>query len=320
MKNSTQVISRKNYFGHLKQTFQLLGRGFKQHTFIYITGIIIPLLLYFIFIGYPIFETIVLSFEEWNGLDMLRTPVGFENYRELVQDPIFSLSLINNLKWAIFTLLFPVVLGLLLAVFLNSGNVYFPSSFRVIIFIPVTMSLVTVGVMWRFLLAPTFGGFNLTLQKIGLGSLVQDWLGNPDIVLYTLIVIFGWAYTGMALMLFHAGIIEIPEELFDAAKIEGANGWQTFINVTFPLLKPVSIVVVMLTIINSIKAFDLVMVMTSGGPFNSTSVLGYFMYKATFWDYRYGYGAAISIVILVFSSIFAAIYLKRVSGEAMYVS
>ena len=121
-------------------------------------------------------------------------------------------------------------------------------------------------------------------------------------------------------MLFHAGISEIPEELFEAARIEGASGPQIFWNVTLPLLKPVSIVVTMLTVINSIKAFDLVMVMTRGGPFNTTSVLGYFMYNETFWKYRFGYGASISVVILVLSSIFAAIYLRQIAGEAMYVS
>ena len=160
------MIILKNSFKGLKQISLILWNGFTQHTFIYISGIIIPLLLYVIFIGYPIVDTIILSFNEWNGLDIQRTPVGLENYRELLKDPIFSLSLINNLKWAILTLLFPVVLGLLLAVFLNSGNVYFPSFFRVILFIPVTMSLVTVGIMFRFLLTPTFGGFNLTLQKL----------------------------------------------------------------------------------------------------------------------------------------------------------
>ena len=182
------------------------------------------------------------------------------------------------------------------------------------------MSLVTVGIMFSFLLNPTFGGLNETLKAIGLGSLTQDWLGDPKIVLYTLIAIFGWAYTGMPLMLYHAGISEIPNELFEAARIEGASGWQTFWNVTLPLLRPVNIVVTMLTVINSIKAFDLVMVMTRGGPFNTTSVLGFFMYNETFWDYRFGYGASISVIILLLSSVFAAIYLRQIAGESIYVS
>lgn len=297
-----------------------LGRATKRHWFIYLGGIVLPLALYAIFIGYPILKTLYLSLAEWNGLDPEITMVGLDNYRTLLKDPIFKLSLVNNVKWAVVTLLFPVVMGLLLAVFLHSGKVYFTGPFRSTLFLPATMSLVTIGIMFALILNPVFGALNEGLRALGLGFLAHDWLGDPDTALYTLLAVFGWFYTGLPLMLFHAGISEIPQELFEAAKIEGANGLQVFWYVTLPLLRPVTIVVTMLTVITSLKAFDLVMVMTRGGPFNRTSVLGYFMYTESFWNYRFGYGAAISVVILLLSSVFAAIYLRNMAGEALDVS
>ncbi|NOZ48888.1 MAG: sugar ABC transporter permease [Chloroflexi bacterium] len=297
-----------------------MWRATKRHWFVYVGGIILPLILYAIFIGYPILRTLYLSLAEWNGLDPKVTMVGLNNYRTLLDDPIFKLSFVNNIKWAVLTLLFPVVAGLLFAVFLHSGKVAFAGLFRSTLFLPATMSLVAIGIMFSLILNPIFGALNEGLRAIGLGFLTREWLGDPNTALYTLLFVFGWFYTGLPLMLFHAGISEIPAELFEAATIEGANGLQTFWYVTLPSLKSVTTVITMLTVITSLKAFDLVMVMTRGGPFNQTSVLGYFMYTESFWNYRFGYGAAISVVILLLSSVFAAIYLRNVAGESLYVS
>lgn len=295
-----------------------LWRYFRKHLFVYSTGIFLPLLLYAVFIGYPILHTIYLSFTHWNGLTPDVEFAGLANYRRLVGDAAFKQSLVNNLIWAVVTILFPVVLGFLLAVFLQSGKVYFATLFRSLIFLPVTMSLVTIGLMFSLMLNPAFGAVNEALRAVGLGFLIREWLGDHRIALYTLIAVFGWAYTGMPMILYHAGISQIPTELFDAARIEGAGPVQTLRYVTIPLLSPVTVIVTMLTVIQSLRAFDLVMVMTQGGPFGTTSVLGYFMYKESFWNSRFGYGAAISVVILLLSSVFAVIYLRRVAGESLH--
>lgn len=298
----------------------LLWHDVRHHWFVYLGGIVLPLALYTVFIGYPLLNTIYLSLVEWNGLDPEWVFVGPGNYQALFKDPVFWLSLANNVKWAIMTLLFPVVLGLVLAAFLHTGRAYFPAGFRSLLFLPATMSLVTIGIMFALILNPIFGALNEALRLIGLGALAHDWLGDAKTALYTLIAVFGWSYTGLPLMLYHAGISEIPSELFEAATIEGASGIQSFWYVTLPMLRPVTTVVTMLTVINSLKVFDLVMVMTRGGPFNQTSVLGYMMYTETFWNYRFGYGAAVSVVILLLSSVFAAIYVRNVAGESLYVS
>ena len=172
--------------------------------------------------------------------------------------------------------------------------------------------------MFSLILNPVFGAFNTTLHAIGLGFLAHDWLGDPNTALYTLIFTFAWSYLGLPLTMFFAGIKQIPEELFDATKIEGANILQNLRFVTVPLLRPVFTIVVVLAVINSVRSFDLVFAMTRGGPFGQTTVLGYYMYTQAFLAYRYGYGASVSVVLLVISSIFAFVYLRTIARESLH--
>ncbi len=290
-------------------------RFVKEHWFVLFGGIVLPLVLYAAFNGYPILRTMYLSLFKWNGIAPTMDFVGLNNYSNLLHDVVFRTTLFNNLKWAAFTILFSVGGGLVLAIVLQSGKVYFPNFFRALFFLPSTMSMVTVGIMFKLILNPAFGGMNQLLQSIGLKGLILDWLGDPNVAPYTLIAVFCWYYIGTPMILFFAGIGEIPTELYEAAELEGITAWQRLCYITFPLLKPVTMVVTALAVIQSLKAFDLVLVMTRGGPFNSTSVLGFMMYKQTFLADKYGYGAAISVVILLFSAIFAAFYLRQISGN-----
>jgi len=292
---------------------------FARHPFVFIIGIFIPLILWGIFIGFPLVNAISLSFYKWDGISSHMPFVGLQNYINLVHDPAFIRSLVNNLKWAVLTIVFPVGLGLLLAVILHSGNIYFSNVFRAIIFLPTTMSLVGVGIMFSLILSPSFGALNTLFNSIGLQFLAQDWLGNSKLALYTLIFVFSWGYIGLPMIMFYAGISGIPEELYEAAALEGIGAFQNLRYITLPLLGPVTTMTIMLTVINSLRAFDLVMVMTYGGPFGQTTVLGYFMYLETFGNYKFGYGASISVTILLLSVIFAIIYIKNVASEAMHV-
>jgi len=293
---------------------------FGRHPFVFIIGIVIPLILYGIFIGYPLVSVFTLSFFKWDGISNHMPFVGLQNYISLVQDPAFIQSLVNNIKWAVLTIIFPVGLGLLLAAILHSGNIYFSNFFRAIIFLPTTMSLVGVGIMFALILNPSFGALNTLFNSSGLGFLAQEWLGNSKLALYTLIFVFSWGYIGLPMILFYAGMSGIPVELYEAASLEGSGAFQNLRFITIPLLSPVTTMTIMLTVINSLRAFDLVMVMTGGGPFGQTTVLGYFMYLETFGNYKFGYGAAISVVILLLSIVFAAVYIKNVASEAMHVS
>ncbi len=293
-------------------------RIFSRHKFVYLAGVVLPVILYAIFVGYPIVNTIFLSLFRWNQIGIQKVWIGIQNYRQLFRDANFYLSLVNTAKWTALTLLIPVLIGFLLAVFLTSGRAYLSGVIRSLFFLPITMSLITIGIMFSLILNPVFGAFNTTLHAIGLGFLAHDWLGDPNTALYTLIFTFAWSYLGLPLTMFFAGIKQIPEELFDATKIEGANILQNLRFVTVPLLRPVFTIVVVLAVINSVRSFDLVFAMTRGGPFGQTTVLGYYMYTQAFLAYRYGYGASVSVVLLVISSIFAFVYLRTIARESLH--
>ena len=288
------------------------GRGFVLGF-----GIILPVAVFAVFVGWPILFNIYLSFTKWNGLSPDAAFVGFENYLRLFGDPGFRSAFLNSLTWAVLALSFHLVVGLVLAIVLHSGRVYFPNFFRSLIFLPFTMSLVTVGLMFSLILSPGFGIVDEALRAVGLEALIRPWLGDYDITLYVLILIDAWAYLGIPLMLFHAGLAAIDSELFDAARVDGANEWQLAWHVTLPSLRPVILIVTMLSVIQSLKTFDLVSVMTGGGPAGGTSVLGHFMYVISFRRNDFGYGATIGVVMLLFSAGFALSYLRGVARNAL---
>jgi raffinose/stachyose/melibiose transport system permease protein len=293
---------------------------FRKHTFISLMGVVAPLMVFAVFAGYPILYNLFLSFTKWNGLSPNIKRIGLHNYIELARDPIFILSLVNTLKWTALTLIISLGLGLSLSIVLFLGKVYFPALFRSLIFLPVTMSMVATGIMFSLILSPDFGLLDQALRALHLSQLVRPWLGDYRTALYVLITVGAWGYAGIPLMLFHAGLNELDSELLDAARLDGASDLQLARHIILPALKPVFVIVAVLSVIQSLKTFDLVATMTQGGPAGSTKVLGYFMYSETFWNDRFGYGAAISVVILILSSGFAWTYLRSVANNALHVS
>jgi ABC-type sugar transport system permease subunit len=273
----------------------------RAHVLATIFGVVMPLAVFAVFVGYPIVYTIVLSLYEWNGMTPNKTFVGLANYEYMLQDRYFYTALFNNLKWLAVTLVFPVCLGLVIAYGLRAKILPFPTLVRTVIFFPVTMSLISVGLMFLLILNPLFGAFDTLLQSIGLGGLVMEWFGDYRVALYTLTVVSGWAFTGMPMIFYFAGLGDVPKDTFDAARIEGAGHLRMLTQVAVPQLRPVTAVVVMLTIFESLRAFDLIAVMTKGAPFGTTNVLGYLVYLESFWNSRFGYGAALSVAILAVS-------------------
>jgi ABC-type sugar transport system permease subunit len=288
-----------------------------ERSAIYVLGIAIPLMIYVLFVGYPIIYSIYLSFTRWNGLSPQAAFVGLDNYIRMLSDPNFRLSFFNTIQWAVIALVIHVGLGMALAILLFSGLVYFPTLFRSLLFLPVTLSLVAVGLMFSLILSPGFGAVDQALQGLRLGFLIRPWLGDYDVTLYILVLIDSWAYLGVPLMLFHAGLGGLDREQFDAARLDGANGWQVARYIIVPGLRPVAGVVGLLSIIHSLKAFDVVSVMTRGGPAGGSDVLGYYMYNISFWRNQFGYGAAIAVVLLVLSVGFALGYLRTVARNAL---
>ena len=289
----------------------------KRRWFAYVFGLVVPVAIYAIFVGYPLLYSVYLSFVKWDLFAPHKEWVGLANYRDLWGDAQFWHALGGTVKWTIGTLFVVDVLAPALAIFLNSGRVYLPGFFRMVFFIPVTMSLVAVGLMFSFIVSPAFGVFNVLFAKIGIGDPNVDLLGDPHTALYTLIAIFGWSYIGIAIILFHAAVRQIPAELYEAVRLDGANGRQTLRYITLPMLRPIFMVVTMLSMLEALRAFDLISVMTRGGPGNASQVLGFLMYRSAFNEQRVGYGAAISTVMLVLSLLFAIVYLRRVGRSAL---
>jgi ABC-type sugar transport system permease subunit len=247
---------------------------------------------------------------KWDGLS---DPIfiNFRNFERLFGDPVFYVSLGNNLKWVISFITIPVVIGLALAMALNRaipGSRFFKASF----YSPMVLSLVVCGLIWSWMYHPADGLINSVLRAIGLGSLAQGWLSDKGLVMWAIIVVAIWRQVGYVMILYLAGLQGVDPGLVDASKVDGCTAWQTFRHVIFPLLAPVTVIVVVISVIDSLRAFDLVSVMTRGGPYNSSSVLANFMYIEAFNNYKMGYGASISVILFLISLVFIFVYLWRV--------
>jgi ABC-type sugar transport system permease subunit len=272
--------------------------------------LILPLTIYLIWVIGPMIYTFFLSLTNWDGLTKPAV-IGWRNYERLFRDPVFYTSLTNNLKWLISFITIPVVAGLALAMALNRsipGERFFKASF----YSPLVLSLVVSGLIWSWMYHPANGLINEALRAVGLDSMAKGWLSDTKLVMWAIIGVGIWRQVGYVMVLYLAGLQSVDPGLVDASKVDGCNAWQTFRHVIFPLLGPVTVIVVVISIIDSLRAFDLVSVMTRGGPYNSSSVLANFMYIEAFNNYKMGYAAAISVILFLISLVFIFIYLWRV--------
>lgn len=273
----------------------------KHHRFTLALPYLIPaLVLYGWFLLYPMADAVRLSFFEWSGFRTDEpTWVGFENYvRLFTQDAVFFTALRNSVVWVVLSLIIPTGLALLLALGLNRKLVG-RNLMRAVFYIPAVFASITVAAMWRWIYNPTIGFVNQFLDTVGLGALTQSWLGDPQFALASIFVASIWQGVGFSMVLFLAGLQTVPGELVEAAKLDGANAWQRFWAVTVPALRPTTVVVVILTIINALKVFDLVVGMTGGGPAQSTQVLALWSYTQSFANHQFGMGGATATVLLI---------------------
>jgi ABC-type sugar transport system permease subunit len=276
----------------------------------------VPLLIYLVWVIGPTFYTFFLSVTNWDGVSRELTNIGLANYRELFGDEVFWLSLGNNLKWLLVFITVPVVLGLGLALVLN-GEIKGDRFFKVSFYSPMVLSFVVIGLVFSWLYHPANGLINSLLKDVfGVGRRdLPGWLADRDLALWAIIAAATWRQVGYVMLLYLAGLKNIDPTLVEAAQVDGATRWQLFSRVIFPLLTPVTVVVVVISIIDSLRAFDLVFIMTRGGPANATSVLANFMYIEAFNNYRMGYGAAIAVILFLISLVFIVFYLGRMIRE-----
>jgi raffinose/stachyose/melibiose transport system permease protein len=241
-----------------------------------------------------------LSFFEWTGF--IGTPqefVGFKNYvRIFTQDPVFWTAFRNTVVWVVLSLVIPLGISLVLALALNRP-LFGRNLFRSVFYIPGVLASIAVANMWRWIYNPNYGIGESLGSAFGLPWLSDiQWLGDKNIALFSVFVAFVWQSVGTNMVLFLAGLQAVQTEHIEAARLDGANSWQVFRNVTLPALRPTIVVVTVLTFIGSIKVFDLIVGMTGGGPAQQTQVLALWSYQQSLVNHQYGMGNAIATVLL----------------------
>lgn len=269
------------------------------------------ILLFCTFVVYPIAYNLQASTLDWDGVNA-GTAVGLDNYVELFQDPTFLITLRNSAFWIVLTIVPQAVIGFLLAVALNQ-KLRGSTVYRAIFFIPAILSPVVVGIVWQRIMDP-FNGVLVEVGKAtGLSFLAGDYLSNPDTAIFAVIFVNVWMWTGFSMLFYLAGLQLIDPSLTEAARIDGANGFQTMARITFPLLKSTTLSLVLLGIIGSLKTFELVYVLTEGGPNHASEMLPTFAFMEAFRLQNVGYASAISVVLLVIAVV-SSLSMVRVFG------
>ena len=276
------------------------------------------LLVYCLFALYPMLNVFVLSFMKWNGLTATKQWVGIDNYVEIfTQDPVFWQAARNTILWTVMSVVFPPAIGFALALALNQ-NIPGRGPLRALFYLPVIIAPIAVATMWRWMYDPFFGLINAGLTALGLQGLIQDWLGDRRVALYSMFIAYVWQTVGFSLVLFLAGLQNVSQTLVEASRIDGAGRFEVFRHVTLPALRPSITIVLILSIINSLKAFDIVYGMTGGGPAQSTQMLALWAFTQAMQLGDFGRGAAISVVLLLITMTIAIPYLRwaRTQREA----
>jgi multiple sugar transport system permease protein len=275
-----------------------------------ITMVTIPLILVVFLVWLPAFLSVVLSFGKWNGFGDLDTIewVGTQNYKDIFTIyPAFWPAVQHNLIWLGFLFLLPTVLGMLLAVVLDRemhGSRFYQTAF----YMPVVLSLALIGFIWQLFYSRDQGLINQVFHS------EVDWYGDPDINLWAVLVATAWRHTGYIMLIYLAGLKGVDSSLREAAAVDGASEVKTFFNVIFPVMRPINMVVIVIVVIESLRAFDLVWVINKGR--NGLEVIGALVAQNVIGEAtRYGFGSALAVIMMLISSIFITIYLRTVFRE-----
>lgn len=267
---------------------------------------VIPTLFVFLVIVFlPIFISVYYSTLNWDGIGK-GTFIGIDNYIKLFSDDVFLKSILNSFLFAFASIFIQLSISLVLALILASG-IKGEKLYRTIYFIPVIISTIVIGQLWTKIYNADYGLLNVLLKSIGLENLVNDWLGNENTALVCSFIPTLWQYVGYHMLIMYAGAKSISEEIYEAAEIDGSSKINTAFKITLPLLKPILKVCVTFSLIGSLKVFDLIYVLTNGGPLHATEVPSTLMYSSVFNSYQYGYGSAMAVFIIIECLLFTII-------------
>ena len=284
-----------------------------RNAFDYALFLAVPLVLYIVFFIVPNLTSYVYSLFDYDGFTHFEF-IGLRNFANLLGDRKFGMAFQNTIVYTVTTILGQNALALLLAVLLVKQRVL-NNFFKTVNYLPAIMSSIAIGFIWGFILDPNIGAINTALTRVGLGNWAQNWLGDRNIVMFTISLIHIWQAVGGAAIIFIAGLLDIPEDLYESASIEGANGLQSFWKITFPMLMPVTIINIVLTTIGCFKSFDYVYVMTGGGGDGSSNVIATWLFKTGFQFTNVGYASSMAVVLSLTVSLVVLIQLRIYRDE-----
>lgn len=288
-------------------------KGFKS-----LTGYVFILPALF-FVGFflliPIIQNVYYSFFNWDGLSVPKF-IGFDNYINIFKDPNFSLSFFNTIIWVLFTILFPVTIALFLAYFIK--GVKRENTYKSIFYFPLVISTVSTSVIWQYMYSYRVGAISSFLNDILKLNIPIRFLNEPYVNTIAMIIAFSWQAMGGFMVLFLMGLNSIPISPLENARVDGASKLQTFIYIVIPMLAPIITIVVGTAIVNSFKIFDIIYIMTKGGPFRSSETLAVTMVRESFTVSRFGYGASIAVLLSVVVIIITAFYIGKITKTDQY--
>jgi len=291
------------------------GAGVRQGRWsraLTIAAFVLPaLIVYVLFVLFPIAQAMYYSLWDWKGLGPLQKFVGLDNYRRALGDGVFQMAIQHNLTIVVLSLAIqlPIALGVALLI---RGNIPGRAIFRTIFFLPYVLSEVVTAVIWVFIYRPDTGLLNVILGGIVPGFEPRGFLGDTNTVLLAVFVVITWKYFGFHMILYVAGLQGIPPELEDAARVDGASSGRVLRDITLPLLGPTIRVSAFFAVLGSLQFFDLIWVMTKGGPVNASNTMATYMYTFGFQRFQLGFGAAVTLIIFLICLVFSLAYQRFV--------
>jgi raffinose/stachyose/melibiose transport system permease protein len=275
-----------------------------RNPWTYVLFLLPVLLLYALFFIYPMLAAFEKGFTKWNGIGTAEFN-GLKNFERAFTDDKFWNSVKNNGYFILFSVFVQVPVIVFFSLLISNVK-KLKGLYKTAVFIPSVMATAVIGILWSFIYEPDIGLFNLILMKFGMEPVM--WLSDPKWAMFSILLTNAWQWTGFYIVMVLAAILSIPREIDEAAVIDGANGFQRAIRVTLPLIMPIISVVIMLSIAGAMKAADIVIVMTKGGPGGATDVMATYMIKYGITNVKYGYGNAIAVLIFAFTLILTALY------------
>jgi multiple sugar transport system permease protein len=307
----TEIRQSNPTSSRLRETLRLMRKNWSAYLFI------APGLIHFaIFTVFAVGFAFYISFHEWNIIQADKPFVGLENYLRLFKDPRFLRAVTNT-----FTFMLGVPLGLAsglsVALLLNT-KVRGQAIYRTLFYIPVVTPLVVSSIIWKWVYQGDYGLLNYYLLKLGIIDQKIVWLADPDLALPALIIMMIWSGTGGTMVIYLAGLQSIPEEMYDAAKVDGANALQRLFYITIPLLRPTTFFLLVTSVIGTFQIFTEVYIMTNGGPLNRTTTVGYYLYTKAFRELNMGYATAMAFVLFAMIFVFTLLQWKYTRGDVEY--